>query len=150
MNELIASTKDRTITIEEFVTLRLKVLSLFDDYNRQLYKGTTLDYHPPTPTQVKKEVTETPKAAKQTKQAPKQHIYREDASSGPKKRGRPKLDHNRECYNCQSTETSEWRSGPYPNTYLCNKCGLKLLKKKKKENETGSQAITNGTQYTQN
>ena len=132
--------------------MRLRLLTLFDDYNRQLYKGTSLDYQQEhiRQQQIKKEVSETQKTTKTSKPAPKQHVYREDTTGGPKKRGRPKLDHNRECYNCQSTETSEWRSGPYPNTYLCNKCGLKLLKKKKKENETGSQAITNGTGYTQN
>ena len=128
--------------------MRIRLLSLFDEYNRQLYKGTSLDPQQQLPVQQKREreVSETPK---QTKQKQTKHVYREE-NSGTKRRGRPKLDHNRECYHCQSTETSEWRSGPYPNTFLCNKCGLKLLKKKKKENEAGSQGIATGTTYTQN
>ena len=145
MNELIASTKDRTITIEEFVTLRLKVLSLFDDYNRQLYKGTTLDYHPEQQTQQR---------PSQTKQTHHHQSSTPKTASVSGKRGRPKLDHNRVCYICQTTKTSEWRTGEIPNTFLCNACGLKALKKKKKSTITefneNAPVFANGTSYTQN
>ena len=142
INELVTLTKDRTITFEEFVTLRLKVLSLFDYYNKQLYKGTSLEYQPEQPRQ------------QQIKQ-----IHHQQTSSTPKtslsgRRGRPKLDHNRVCYICQTTKTSEWRTGEIPNTFLCNACGLKALKKKKKSVVTDFNEVIpnypNVTSYTQN
>ena len=125
------------MTVEEFLSLRVRLFSLFDEYNRQLYRGTTLDTHPIQTAPVKKAHAEP---------SHRSHTSHTGTESN-RKRGRPKLDHNRQCYTCGTTKTSEWRTGEIPNTFLCNACGLKALKKKKRDNITPTIGFASGTNY---
>ncbi|ELP85096.1 Undecaprenyl-phosphate 4-deoxy-4-formamido-L-arabinose transferase, putative [Entamoeba invadens IP1] len=110
---------NKDFSFEQYAVMRIRLMGLFDNYNKQLYQGTSLEVQP-QPTQV-------------TQARPQPDV---NSTSGQRKRGRPRLDHNRECYQCHTTKTSEWRTGEIPNTFLCNACGLKVLKKKKKESQT--------------
>lgn len=45
-----------------------------------------------------------------------------------KKRKRRRLDREKECVNCHTKQTPEWRRGPSGNRDLCNSCGLRFAK----------------------
>ncbi|KAL7718702.1 GATA-type domain-containing protein [Entamoeba marina] len=122
--EMLAALVDKELTPEQFVSARMRIISLFENYNKLLYKGTTLE----APQPVVHHQSRPPSDA--------------SASNGQKRRGRPRLDHNRECFHCHTRQTSEWRTGEVPNTFLCNACGLKVLKKRKREQQMANMNAT--------
>lgn len=115
--ELLASTAEKELSVEQFVSLRSRLIGLLDQYNAELYKGTSLEIQPAPAERQTRPPSDTPSA------------------NLPRKRGRPPLVHNRECHHCHTRSTSEWRTGETPNTFLCNACGLKVLKKRKREQQ---------------
>ncbi|EAL45159.1 zinc finger domain containing protein [Entamoeba histolytica HM-1:IMSS-B] len=130
--ELLLWCNEKNLPIEQFALLKSRMLGMLEEYNRQLYQGTSLEQTQPVIEQQKKPQTEPTNP------------------NGKKQRGRPKLDHNRECSICHTTKTSEWRTGESPNTFLCNACGLKALKKKKREQQMATTPTSNfvsGTNY---
>ena len=118
VTELIATLKLRDLTPEEYVKFRTKIIAGLDIYNQEKFPNTSLV----TQAQAQQPVQRRP-------------INEQQRQQGKNSRGRPKLNQVRECYQCHTTKTNEWRTGEIPNTFLCNACGLKLLKKKKKEQQ---------------
>ncbi|ESZ98076.1 hypothetical protein SBOR_1532 [Sclerotinia borealis F-4128] len=58
--------------------------------------------------------------------------FDKDGRSGDKKK-KLKLVEEYVCTDCGTTESPEWRKGPYGPKTLCNACGLRWAKKEKKE-----------------
>lgn len=49
--------------------------------------------------------------------------------------GMPLADSVRKCLQCNTTHTPEWRRGPDGPRTLCNACGLRWSRNKKKKNK---------------
>lgn len=60
---------------------------------------------------------------------------------GKDKAGPHEDESNKKCFHCQSSETPEWRAGPYGGENICNACGLFYRKIVSKFGEKGGNLL---------